>query len=70
MAAILSSRQIFFTGSHTESWIFYEDSPEHLWHFEVLIDGLAQILTEILKFEVLTFLGPYGVINEAIHDRL
>ena len=46
----------FFTGSDTGSWICYEDSHEYLWHFELLIDVLAQILTELLQFKILTYL--------------
>ena len=47
----------YFTGSDTGIWIYYNDSPEHLWHFKLLIDALAQILTEILQFKVLTYFG-------------
>ena len=46
----------FFTGSETGIWICYKDSHDHLWHFELLIDALAQILTELLQFKVLTYL--------------
>ena len=49
--------EFFFTESDTGIWICYKDSPEHLWHFELLIDALAQILTEILQFKVLTYFG-------------
>ena len=49
------ARNEIFTGSDTGSWIFYEDSHKHLWHFELLIDALAQILTELLQFKVLTY---------------
>ena len=45
----------FFTWSDTGIWICYKDSHEHLWHFELLIDVLAQILTELLEFKVLTY---------------
>ena len=45
----------FFTGSDTRNWICYKDSHEHLWHFELLIDALAQILTELLQFQVFTY---------------
>ena len=51
MAAILSSRQTFFTGS----WIYQKDSHEHFWHFVLLIDALAQILTEIYQFQNFTY---------------
>ena len=46
-----------FIGSDTGSWICYKDNHEHLWHFELLINVLAQILTELLQFKVLTYLG-------------
>ena len=55
MAAILSSRQTFFTGNNTGSWIYQKDSHAHFRHFEPLIDALAQILTEIYKFQNLTY---------------
>ena len=48
-------RDEIFTGSNTGIWIYQEDSHEHLWHFEYLIDALAQILTELLQFKVLTY---------------
>ena len=41
----------FFTGS----WIDQKDSHEHFRHFELLIDALAQILTEIYDFQNLTY---------------
>ena len=55
MAAILSSRQTFFTGSYTGSWIYQSDSHKHFRNFELLIDALTQILTEIYQFENLTY---------------
>ena len=45
----------FFTGSYTGSWIDQKDSHEHFRHFELLIDALAQILTEIYHFQNLTY---------------
>ena len=39
----------------TGIWICYKDSHEHLWYFELLVDVLAQILTWLLQFEVLTY---------------
>ena len=45
----------FFTKSYTGSWIDQKDSHEHFWHFELLIDALAQILTEIYQFQNLTY---------------
>ena len=45
----------FFTGSYTGSWIYQKDSHEHFRHFELLIDAVAQILTEIYQFQNLTY---------------
>ena len=45
----------FFNGSYTGSWINQEDSHEHFRYFELLIDSLAQILTEIYHFQNLTY---------------
>ena len=45
----------FFTGSYTGSWIYQKDSHEHFRHFELLIDALAQILTEIYQFKYLNY---------------
>ena len=58
----------FFTGSDTGSWICYENSHEHLWHFDLLIDVLARILTELLQFKVLTFFRSDDVISDRIHN--
>ena len=55
MVAILSSRQTFFTGNYTGSWIYQKDSHEHFRYFELLIDALAQILTEVYQFQNLTY---------------
>ena len=49
------ARQTFFTGSYTGSWIYQKDSHEHLRHFELLIDAVIQILTEIYQFQNLTY---------------
>ena len=49
------ARDKIFTGSYTGSWIYQKDSHEHFRHFELLIDALAQILTEICKFQNLTY---------------
>ena len=57
MTAILRSHRIFFIWSDTGNWICYKDSHEHLWHFELLIDALAQILTALLELKVLTYFG-------------
>ena len=45
----------FFTGSYTGSWRCQQDSHEHFRHFELLIHALAQILTEISQFQILTY---------------
>ena len=45
----------FFTGSYTGSWIYQKDGHEHFGQFELLIDALAQILTEIYQFKNLTY---------------
>ena len=45
----------FFTGSYTESWIYQKDSHVHFRYFELLIDALVQILTEIYEFQNLTY---------------
>ena len=49
------ARDKLFTGSYTGSWIDQKDSHEHFQHFELLIDALAQILTEIYHFQNLTY---------------
>ena len=45
----------FFTGSYTGRRIYQKDGHEHFRHFELLIDALAQILTEIYQFQNLTY---------------
>ena len=69
MAAILSLRQTFFTGSYTGSWIYQKDSHEHFGHFELLINALAQILMEIYQFKNFT-LWPGDVINDVMNMYL
>ena len=49
------ARDKLFTGNYTGSWIDQKDSHEHFRHFELLIDALAQILTEIYHFQNLTY---------------
>ena len=44
-----------FTGSYTGRRIYQTESHEHFRHFELLIDALAQILTEIYHFQNLTY---------------
>ena len=68
MAAILSSRQTFFTGSYTGRRIDQKDSHEHFPHFELLIDAVIQILTEIYQFQNLTYLTWLGdVMNDVMN---
>ena len=52
----LSGRDKLFTGCYTGSWIYQQDSHEYFRCFELLIDALAQILTEIYQFQNLTYL--------------
>ena len=47
-------RNANFTMSDTGNRICKNDSQENLWDFELLIDALAEILTELLQFKVLT----------------
>ena len=47
---------IFFTGSYTGSWIDQKDSHEHFRHFELWIDAVTEILTEINQFQNLTYI--------------
>ena len=58
------ARQTFFTGSYTGNWIYQNDSHEHFRHFELLIDAVTQILTEIYDFKIWHILWPGDVINE------
>ena len=44
-----------FSGSDTGNWIYQKDSHLHHRYFELLIDALAQTLTEIYKFQNLTY---------------
>ena len=45
----------FFTGSYTGSWIYKKYSHDHCRHFELMIDAVAQILTDIYQFQNLTY---------------
>ena len=47
--------KLLFTGIYTGSWIYQKDSHEHLRYFELLIDAVSQILTEIYQFQNLTY---------------
>ena len=44
-----------FTGSYTGSRIYQKYSHEHFRHFELLIDAVTQISTEIYQFQILTY---------------
>ena len=57
----------FFTGSYTGSWIYQKDNHEHFRHFELLIDALAQILTEIYQFQNFTYLWPGDVTDDVMN---
>ena len=46
----------FFVGSVTRKWVCYIDSQVRYLHFELLIDTVAQILTESWQFQNLTYL--------------
>ena len=52
---LFRAREHFFTGSYAGSWIYQTDSHEHFQHFELLVDAVAQILTEIYQFQNLTY---------------
>ena len=56
----------FLTGSYTGSWIYQKDSHEYFRHFELLIDALAQILTEIYHFQNLTYFVTGDVIDDVM----
>ena len=45
----------FFVGGVTGNWVCNIDSQVHYLHFELLIDVLAQILTELWWFQNLTY---------------
>ena len=45
----------FFSGSDTWSWIYQKHNHYHFRYFGLLIDALAQILTEIYQFQNLTY---------------
>ena len=45
----------FFTGSYTGRRIYQKDSHEHFRHFELLINAVIQILTDIYQFHNLTY---------------
>ena len=56
MVAILSSRQTFWPEVIPAGRrIYQKDSHEHFRHFELLIDAVIQILTEIYQFQNLTY---------------
>ena len=45
----------FFTGSYTGSWTCQKDGHSHFQHFELLMDVLAQISTDICPFQNLNY---------------
>ena len=45
----------FFVGSVIGNWVCYINSRMHYLHFELLIDTVAQILTELWQFQNLTY---------------
>ena len=46
----------FFTAIDTENWICQPDSHQHFRYFELLIDPIPEIVTEIYQFQNLTYL--------------
>ena len=64
------ARQTFFTWCYTGSWICQNDSHGHFRHFELLIDTVTQILTEIYQFQVWPILWPGDVINDVMNTHL
>ena len=60
----------YFTGSYTGCWIYYKDSHEHFRHFELLIEALVQILTEIYQLKNWPTLWPGDVINNVMNMYL
>ena len=60
----------FFTESYTGSWIYQKDSHEHFGHFELLIDALTEMLTEIYQFQIWPILWPGDVINDVMNIYL
>ena len=56
----------FFSESDTESWIYKKDNHYHFRYFELLIDALAQILTEIYNFKLWPNLWPGDVIDDVM----
>ena len=63
------ARDKLFTGSYTGSWIYQKYSHEHFRHFELLIDAVAQILTEIglyINFKIWPTLWSCDVINDVV----
>ena len=48
-------RNKLLTGSNTGSWIYQPDNHCHFRYFELLIEPIADILTEIYQFHNLTY---------------
>ena len=53
-------RASFYTESCTGSWVLHPGRQCHSLHFEFLIDALAQILTELGQFQILTYIVTAG----------
>ena len=47
--------KLFLTGNDTGSWTYQRNCHEHFRHFELLIDAVDQILTDIYQFQNLTY---------------
>ena len=60
----------FYRKFYTGNWIYQSDSHEHFWHFEYLIDAVAQILTEIYQCQNWPILLPGDVINDVMNIYL
>ena len=45
----------FYTESWTGIWVTQQDRPSYSLHFEILIDTVAQMLTKLLQFQLLTY---------------
>ena len=61
------ARDKLFTGSYTGRRIYQKNSHEHFRRFELLIDVVIQILTEIYQFQIWPILWPGDVINDVMN---
>ena len=55
-----------FTECDTGSWIWQQDSNEHIRYFELLIDALSEILIEMWQFKKMTYLCPGDVTDDVM----